>query len=69
MATHKTRHDYEVAIKVLKKEKLYSNQDCIRKEIDKLCELHHPNISKYIEQYETDTHMYIVMEFVTGITI
>lgn len=69
MTTHKARLDCQVAIKVLTKEKLYANQNCIRREVDKLCKIHHPNISKYHDFYETDTLMYIVMEYACGTTI
>jgi len=59
----------EYAVKILIKETL--NADTIalaRDEIAILAILDHPNIVKYVESYEDDRYMYIVMEYVERAT-
>lgn len=40
--------------------------EIIKQEIAILSEMDHPNIVKYIESYEDDKYLYIVMEYVEG---
>ena len=67
----KNRHhsDFEVAIKVLDKERLRANIDCIMEEVAILHSLDHPNIVKYYETYNDQKYIYLVMEYVTGMPL
>lgn len=46
--------DFKVAIKVLNKEKLGTDIDSIKAEVQILTTLDHPNIVKYYETYDDD---------------
>lgn len=56
----------KVAIKVLNKVKINNNHIEIRSQIKKLKKLNHPNVVKYIESYENEYNIYLVMEYYTG---
>jgi len=66
MTTNKTDVSLKVAIKVLDKEKLHDNIDCIMEEVAILNTLDHPNIVKYYETYDDNKYIYLVMEYITG---
>lgn len=38
----------------------------LRREVDIMSKLHHPNIIEFVEVFETDDHLYVVMEFAPG---
>ena len=56
------------AIKVYDKSKLTDSnrQRSVRREIRLLQKMNHPNIVKIYEAFETDDHVYLVMEYVGG---
>ena len=56
----------KVAIKILNKEKIYSNIKKIKKEITILQRLKHKNIIQLYEIMETNKNLYIVMEYCEG---
>jgi len=62
------KHDetHRVAIKVLDKQKLVDNIDCIMEEVAILHTLDHPNIVKYFETYDDNKYIYLVMEYISG---
>lgn len=66
MTTNKTDTRLQVAIKVLDKEKLHENIDCIMEEVAILNQLDHPSIVKYYETYDDNKYIYLVMEYITG---
>ena len=66
---NKHNPDFEVAIKVLNKDKLMDNIDCIMEEVAILHSLDHPNIVKYHETYNDLKYIYLVMEYVTGMPL
>lgn len=55
-----------MAIKVLDKQKLKENIDCIMEEVGILNQLDHPNIVKYYETYDDQKYIYLVMEYISG---
>ena len=61
-------HDknHQVAIKVLDKQKLKDEIDCIFEEVAILNKLDHPNIVKYFETYDDTKYIYLVMEYIKG---
>jgi len=57
----------EYAVKVVPKKRL--DQDMvtnIREEVKILACLDHPNIVKFIEEFETQKYLYLVMEYIDG---
>lgn len=56
------------AIKKISKE-LIRNTDHLRREVDILCLLHHPNIIKIYETYQDSHFFYIVMQYCGGGTL
>ena len=63
------RHEYkqEVAIKVLSKKKITEKeQSYLQEELAILKSLDHPNIVKFIDFFEDDSHFCIVMELLQG---
>lgn len=56
--------DFQVAIKVLDKEKLNDKLDLVIQEIAALNKLDHPNIVKYFETYNDVKYIYLVMEYI-----
>jgi len=66
LTTNKVDTSIKVAIKVLDKEKLKENIDCIMEEVAILNTLDHPNIVKYYETYDDNKYIYLVMEYITG---
>lgn len=59
-------NNFQVAIKVLDKQKLRENIDCIMEEVAILNKLDHPNIVKYFETYDDSKYIYLVMEYIKG---
>ena len=66
LTNNKHNPDFKVAIKVLNKDKLMDNIDCIMEEVAILHSLDHPNIVKYHETYNDLKYIYLVMEYVSG---
>lgn len=64
-ASPKNNPESRVAIKVLNKVQNKDNMKNIWNEIDTLKNLNHPNIVKYIEHYENEYNVYIVLEHCT----
>eukprot|EP00331_Platyophrya_macrostoma_P029438 CAMPEP_0176445326 /NCGR_PEP_ID=MMETSP0127-20121128/23629_1 /TAXON_ID=938130 /ORGANISM="Platyophrya macrostoma, Strain WH" /LENGTH=262 /DNA_ID=CAMNT_0017831079 /DNA_START=18 /DNA_END=803 /DNA_ORIENTATION=- len=54
------------AIKSIPKRKLGKNLEQIHAQHRALCKIDHPNIVKFYETFEDDTHFYSVMELLTG---
>ena len=58
---------FKYAIKTIKKDIFNPyNIQCIKREIDILRSLDHPNIVKYFETYEDENYLHIVMEYIPG---
>ena len=58
--------DFQVAIKVLNKAKLSDKMGDILREVDILSKMDHPGIVKYLEVYDDDKYLYLVMEYIGG---
>jgi len=56
----------EVAVKIIEKKRVGTKKDMLQTEIDILQKVHHPNVVQLKELFETSTHIYLVMELVTG---
>jgi calcium/calmodulin-dependent protein kinase I len=56
----------KVAIKVIDKKTLNDKADMIQSEVEILKKITHPNIVLLKDLFETPTHIYLVMELVTG---
>ena len=56
------------AVKVYDKTKLsdINRQRSVRREVVLLQKMNHPNVVKLIEAFETESHVYLVMENVSG---
>lgn len=56
------------AVKIYDKTKLQdlNRQKSVRREVILLQKMNHPNIVKLVEAFETDSHVYLVMEHVGG---
>ena len=63
-----SKHDQsvQVVIKVIDKDKLGDNIECIVEEVAILNQLDHPNIVKYHETYNDKKFIYLVMEYISG---
>nr|XP_044992963.1 serine/threonine-protein kinase DCLK3 [Jaculus jaculus]XP_044992964.1 serine/threonine-protein kinase DCLK3 [Jaculus jaculus] len=59
-----TRQTY--AMKIIDKSKLKGKEDIVDSEISIIQSLSHPNIVKLHEVYETETEIYLIMEYVQG---
>lgn len=59
-----TRQPY--AMKIIDKSKLKGKEDMVDSEILIIQSLSHPNIVKLHEVYETETEIYLIMEYVQG---
>lgn len=55
----------EFAIKIIEKKRV-GEKKMMQTEIDILNQVHHPNVIELREMFETSTHLYLVMELVTG---
>jgi len=55
----------EYAIKIIEKKRV-GEKKMMQTEIDILNQVHHPNVIQLKEMFETSTHLYLVMELVTG---
>ena len=54
---------------MLDKQKLRYELDLIMEEINVLHKLDHPNIVNYFETYDSETHLYLVMEYIGGMDL
>ncbi|XP_069071071.1 serine/threonine-protein kinase DCLK3 [Pleurodeles waltl] len=54
------------AMKIIDKSKLKGKEDMIENEISIIKDLSHPNIVKLLDEYETETEIYLIMEYVKG---
>lgn len=58
---------YKFAIKKINKQQVGTNElELLRREIDVLREVDHPNIIKFYDTYEDNTNIFIVMEYCSG---
>lgn len=58
---------YKFAIKKINKKEVGFNElEFLKREIDVLREVDHPNIIKFYDTYENSTHLFIVMEYCSG---
>ena len=69
LITSKHDSNFKVAIKVLDKVKLKENICCVQEEVSILQQLDHPNIVRYYETYNDVKYVYMVMEYVDGISM
>ncbi|MGH0145263.1 UNVERIFIED_CONTAM: hypothetical protein FKN15_004952, partial [Acipenser sinensis] len=58
--------DVLYAMKIIDKAKLKGKEHMIENEISIIKSLSHPNIVRLLEEYETDSEIYLIMEFVHG---
>jgi calcium/calmodulin-dependent protein kinase I len=56
----------EVAVKIIEKKRVGQKKEMIQTELDILQKVKHPNVVELKEMFETPTHIYLVMEIVTG---
>jgi len=56
----------EYAMKIIDKSKLKGKEDMIENEIAIMKNCHHPNIVRLIEEFETSSEIYLVLEYVKG---
>lgn len=56
----------QVAVKSISKEKAGTNLHLLRRELEIMRLLDHPNVIKYFETYEDEKYIHIVMELCTG---
>jgi serine/threonine protein kinase len=61
-ASERENPEEKVAIKVINKVKINQQVDKVMNEIEVLKDLDHPHIVKYVEFYENEYNMYLVME-------
>jgi calcium-dependent protein kinase len=67
LAENKADNSHKVAIKVISKSKLTSEEvESLHFEVAILQQVDHPNIVKYYETYEDDKFVYLVMELCPG---
>jgi serine/threonine protein kinase len=58
--------DSYAALKIIEPKKLTPGErDVLKREIGILKQCHHPNIVRFIEEYKTNTHIYIVTELLS----
>ena len=66
-AFDKKNPEFQVAIKVLKKDKMsIADLAHVMDEVDLLRKVDHPNIVEYFETYEEKKNLFLVMELCTG---
>ncbi|KAK6490533.1 serine/threonine-protein kinase DCLK3-like isoform X1 [Huso huso] len=58
--------DVLYAMKIIDKAKLKGKEHMIENEISIIKSLSHPNVVRLLEEYETDSEIYLIMEFVHG---
>lgn len=70
LAQHK-RSKQKVAIKIYAKYKLndQTKKKAVQREIACMRKLEHPNIIKLVEHFETAKELYLVQEFVNGVSL
>ncbi|KAM8967267.1 serine/threonine-protein kinase DCLK3 [Pelodytes ibericus] len=56
----------EYAMKIIDKSKLMGNEYIIENEVQIIKSLSHPNIVRLLDDYETDTEIYLILEYVKG---
>ena len=59
-------HNLSVAIKSISKDKVKGRLSLLKRELDIMRTLDHPNLIKYYEAYEDERYIHIVMELCTG---
>ena len=65
--TDKDSKTFRYAVKTIKKDIFNKNNiESIKREVDILKSLDHPNIVKYFETYEDEHYLHIVMEYIAG---
>ena len=60
--------NYQVAIKILEKDKIHDQKDVerITREIKILKKVRHPNVIQLYEIIETEKELYMIMEYANG---
>ncbi|XP_041045183.1 serine/threonine-protein kinase DCLK3 [Carcharodon carcharias] len=58
--------EYEYAVKIIDKSKLKGKEILIENEIAIVRSLSHPNIVRFIEEFETEEEIYLIMEYIHG---
>jgi serine/threonine protein kinase len=67
VGTSKADPKLKVAVKVLSRAKMKPDDEvAIRREVDVMRSLNHPNIVKLIDFFQDETNFYVVMEYVGG---
>ncbi|KAM4689013.1 serine/threonine-protein kinase DCLK3 [Discoglossus pictus] len=56
----------EFAMKIIDKAKLKGKEDIIENEVKIIKSLSHPNIVRLLDDYETDTDIYLILEYIKG---
>eukprot|EP01007_Sphenomonas_quadrangularis_P000961 NODE_182_length_1900_cov_85.023231_g137_i0.p1 GENE.NODE_182_length_1900_cov_85.023231_g137_i0~~NODE_182_length_1900_cov_85.023231_g137_i0.p1 ORF type:complete len:331 (+),score=59.30 NODE_182_length_1900_cov_85.023231_g137_i0:60-1052(+) len=64
-ATHK-KTGQDVAVKIIDKNSIDVKVDSLKTEVKILMNVKHPNIVDLMDVFEDDTHVYLVMELMTG---
>lgn len=55
-----------VAVKIISKENLKNHLNVIRREVEILTSIDHPNIIKLLDVYEDECRLYLIMEYCAG---
>uniref|UniRef100_UPI00398F6A69 serine/threonine-protein kinase DCLK3-like n=1 Tax=Pristiophorus japonicus TaxID=55135 RepID=UPI00398F6A69 len=58
--------EYEYAVKIIDKSKLKGKEIMIENEIAIVRSLSHPNIVRFIEEFESEGEIYLIMEYIHG---
>ena len=69
MAPNRFDMNFKVAIKMIHKNKLEGDTSEVAAEFSNLSRLDHPNIVKFFECYVSKTKVYLVMEYVQGVSL
>ncbi|MEE6515456.1 hypothetical protein FKM82_024240 [Ascaphus truei] len=56
----------EYAMKIIDKFKLKGKEDIVENEVRIIKSISHPNIVKLLDDYETDTEIYLILEYIKG---
>ncbi|XP_068094417.1 serine/threonine-protein kinase DCLK3 [Hyperolius riggenbachi] len=56
----------EYAMKIVNKDKLIGKEDIVKNEVRIIRMLSHPNIVKFIDHFETEKEIYLILEYIKG---
>lgn len=71
MLAQQLKHPYtKVAIKIIDKKSVKGTPSFyLKREVDIIKQLDHPNICRFLETYMDTDHIYLVMEYLSGGTL